>query len=230
MIRTAAVLLLLCALPAPARSQRPDEAPAPETAEARARMDRKLDALDEALAATPHDPALHWERLRTLYVLAVAEEARLRDARATLVWLRGSAEPGSDAAHRLDAYEGALEVVRGKHAFWPHDKVGHVRAGLRTLDTAVAEAPDDIEVRNLRLLSTFYLPFFFGRDDTARADLQALSTLLPAHPRALPPEAFGAVVEFVLEHGQLDDHTAHTLRVLHAETLERRSTPGDGGQ
>lgn len=169
-----------------------------------ARVDARLRAETERVGTRE----LRLERLRLLYFLSVAEERYMVLAEGEIAWLReaGAPEPV------LRAFAGALEVVRGKHAFWPHDKVGHVRGGLAVLDEAIRRAPESRDVRYLRLLSCFYLPFFFGRGDTVDEDLGALAGLLTRGPGSLSPGSYVAVADFVLLHAELTDGERDALR------------------
>lgn len=171
---------------------------------------RRLSRVDARLRLPIDEPtrrSLRLERLRLLYFLSVAEEGYLDLAELEIEALRESRAP----AAALLAFEGALEVVRGKHAFWPHDKIGHVRDGLAVLDRAVVAAPQSRDARYLRLLSCFYLPFFFGRGDTVEEDLAALARLLTRGPGTLSPASYAAVGDFVLRHARLSPPVREAL-------------------
>lgn len=213
MSRAIGVLISLFSLVRPLSAQDPPP-PEPDLPAAELLLER-LRALDERTDTDPR--SLLWNRLRTQYVLAVAREEWILEAQQTLEALRSpGADPSGPETSRIQAYDGALEVVRGKHAFWPRSKLNHVRQGLELLDAAVDRSPRDVEVRNLRLLSTFYLPFFFRRGDSARADLETLASLLLESPDALPPEDLVPVIDFVLERGTLAEETSTALRSLRA--------------
>ncbi|MGI9629181.1 MAG: hypothetical protein ACR2QM_20325 [Longimicrobiales bacterium] len=141
------------------------------------------------------------ERLRLLYFLSVDQEEHLTAAKEQIERMT-QGEGASEAV--LSAFDAALEVVRGKHAFWPHQKVSRVREGLSSLDDLVSAYPNEPEVRYLRLMSCFYLPFFFRRGGTAEADLEALGGLLAQTRGTLSRRAYGAVGEFVLSEATLD--------------------------
>ena len=82
------------------------------------------------------------------------------------------------------------------------------------MDAAVADGPDDIVVRYIRLMSGFYLPGFFGRGEEVDADMAAMARLLPEAGRELPDELLPEVVAFVLEHGEVDDQARRELEAL----------------
>ena len=166
---------------------------------------------------------LHLERLRLLYFLSVADEGFIPVALEQIETLQKS---GADIPHLLEvleAFGAAIEVVRGKHAFWPMSKVAHVRDGLEILDGLLARSPDLAEARYLRLLSCYYLPFFFGRGDTVKEDLEALSYLLLARPPLMSWDAYDAVVDFVMTSGELGGQRRSELAA--AQEMAR---PGGG--
>jgi hypothetical protein len=176
------------------------------------------------------DGALVLERLRLLYFLSVADEAFLPVAVEQIEdmegrWVEdadGARSDGSEVVDILEAFRGALEVVHGKHAFWPHQKVAHVRTGLADLDRVVQARPDLVEARYLRLLSAFYLPFFFGRGDSVESDMDALATLLVERPRRMSDAAYRAIIDFVVDHGELDEERRDRLLAAAGQPPEGR--------
>lgn len=154
-------------------------------------------------------------RLRSLYVVAVAEERAVEQGLAEVRALRGS---GAAAQPRpavlLSAYEGALVTLRAKHGAWPPARLRHMRDGLRMLDAAVERAPDLAEARYLRLMSCYYLPAVLGRRGSVREDFRALARLLPQAASEYPPEVYAIVVRFVLERGDLSQEEQRPLRTV----------------
>jgi len=173
--------------------------------ESRAEAHASLDSLDQALQRTPDRIALRLERLRTLYFLSVEEEERIKEAEIEIGRIRELADHHGQpqAAWVAGGYTAALDVVRGKHAFWPGSKWGHVQDGLAVLDTLVSAHPDEPEIRYLRLASCFYLPFFFRRGGSVEDDLAHLVTLLPDSSGLLSQAAFDRVRDFVIEEATL---------------------------
>ncbi|MGD8278939.1 MAG: hypothetical protein PVH00_12960, partial [Gemmatimonadota bacterium] len=171
----------------------------------------ELRDLDEARANEPSDRALALRRVGALYLIGVHEEWAVKEGLAALDSL--PLESPADSALPL-AYRGALRVLKGKHAFWPHSKVGHVRRGLSALDRAVDMAPGSARVRYLRLLSGYYLPGLFRRGDEVREDLAALAVLLPDARAELPPNLLVEITRFVLENGDVSGPERAELRKL----------------
>ncbi len=165
-------------------------------------------SFEEVRAPARH--ALH--AIRKAWVDAVAEESAIEPGLVRLAALRRT---GGVAEPLLLAYEGAFSVLRGKHAFMPRAKWRHVQDGLAVLDRAVTMAPDHAEVRYVRLMSAYYLPFFFNRGETVQADLSALARLLLDVRDDYPAAWYEGVVRFVVEKGDVaPDRRAALLEAL----------------
>jgi hypothetical protein len=151
--------------------------------------------------ATPADPDL--ARIRQMYLQAVSEPSAIDRAVREIQRVRAAhrVHGGSALDATLTGYTGALITLRAKHGVWPATRLRHVREGLKILDDVVAEHPRNAEVRYLRLMSCYYLPSIFGRTASVREDFAALSQLLPEVREEYPPEAYVAIVDFVLTHG-----------------------------
>lgn len=186
-------------------------------AQARARRDLALlEALDSRGAAGWYD----LQRLRIVYFLGLDEEPfvdRLDQETRRFRELHPDRVEAVEAT--LKAYEAAGEVLRAKHAFWPGAKTGHLRRGLAALDGLVEAHPENAEVRYLRLVSTAYLPFFFGRGDGAREDARVLAQLLPASRSSFPGPTLVAMTDVLLESDRLDGASREEVRDLRGETL-----------
>ena len=153
-----------------------------------------------AAAASPVAGSAALDRVRALFFAAVDDGAAIDDGFAALAEARSGALAERPPDALLLAYDGALTMLRAKHGTWPPSRLRAVRDGLERLDAAVALAPSDVEVLYLRLVNTHYLPGFFGRRDTARADLRAVRVLLPHAPPTLPAALRDAIAGFVQDH------------------------------
>lgn len=184
----------------------------------------RLDVLKQRLAEAPRNSSLRLARLRVQYALSVGDEAFLDAAMEEIERLRVL---GGDARldNLLDGYAGALKVISGKHAFWPHQKLSRVKDGLRVLDSSVSEAPEHVELRYLRLVSTYYLPFFFNRGESASDDLATLVSLLDRNSDGVPADVLVPATDFVLQNAELEPELEARLSELldHARTSMRAS-------
>lgn len=183
--------------------------------EAVRRAHRDLALVDSVLDLDGNDPWYRVQRLRLLYFLGVDREenlARVDEEALRVEALGGSSDPSLKPL--AAAYRGAAEVLRARHAVWPGTKNRHLRAGLAELDRLVAEHPSDPEIRYLRLVSTAYLPFIFGRREGVRDDAAALAELLLGERTAFPPPVLVAMTGVLLEAGRLDYEPRRRIREL----------------
>ncbi|MEO7426430.1 MAG: hypothetical protein ABI036_14675 [Fibrobacteria bacterium] len=180
----------------------------------------ELARAERAWSAHPDSLPLRLDRLRILYVLGIKEEAHLDVADADWKVLFQAERPQDQAL--LMAYAGALRVARAKHGYNFRRKWDRLKAGLPLLDSAVSLAPEHPEVRYLRLVSNYYLPFFMGRRARVKADFAVLARLLPA-TRAYPGRWLKNVGRFVLDKGDLGPEEVAALS-SHLRGLE-----GEGG-
>ncbi|HEU4561494.1 MAG TPA: hypothetical protein VFS20_26810 [Longimicrobium sp.] len=143
--------------------------------------------------------------LRELYLASVRDEGAIAKGLTEVKRLRETAHPpvGGALDATLAAYTGALVTLRAKHAFWPPQKLAHLRQGLAILDRTVERHPDHAEARYLRLMSCYYLPGILGRGGSVRADFAALARLLPGVRAQYPPDLYDAITRFVVERGRL---------------------------
>jgi hypothetical protein len=147
-----------------------------------------------------------------MYFLSVEEKEWANRTRDSLRAIREDIPEGTDDAVTYQAYRGALEVVRAKHARWPGNKLKHLNRGAEILDGLIAGNPANLEVRYLRLASYIFLPFFLRRDDSVAADLDTLVANLPDHPEAFSPAVYRAVVQFVVDNGEVGEAERDRLR------------------
>jgi hypothetical protein len=162
------------------------------------------------------------ERIRAMYFLSVDEGDWVGRAKDSLAALEPRIPNGSEEEFAMEAYRGALEVVRAKHSNWPPNKLKYLGNGARILDELVARSPDNLEVRYLRLASYLFLPFFLRRDDSVAADLEVLVSELPNRPWTFSPPMYRAVLRFVLDNGALVEEERILLEGALAETVTRR--------
>jgi hypothetical protein len=203
--------LPISAKPADAESRDAGTA-APERADVFAQGIADLEAIEGRVRAHPDSLGPRWDRLRVLFVLGVKEPEYLDAADKAIADLASRRDSAPETSNLARAYRGAVRVVRAKHGFRPGRKMEHLKAGLPALDSAVASAPDQAEVRYLRLVSGYYLPFFIGRKEEVRQDFAALARLLPGKAGEYPPRWYLSVAGFVLDKGRIGKERQAELR------------------
>lgn len=131
------------------------------------------------------------------------------------------AETDSAYEGRALTYTGALTALKGKHAFWPYQKLKWVKQGLALMDRGIARSPSDPEALFVRGSTCHYLPFFLRRKDDAQRDFRRIIEVLPGRVHAYDPELMANVVRFIAEHADLTDDERRALREIEA-TLPQR--------
>ena len=164
---------------------------------------RRLQELEANRESGPATLERETERLWALYLVSVGKKRRVEEAETLVVALRERAEEAGLSTTPYEALEAAVEVVKAKHARWPPSKLSHLRSGLGSLDRLVASDPDNLQVRYLRLMSCFYLPFFLKREDSVAEDMGVLISRLPHHPSAFSPVLYRGVALFLLENAEM---------------------------
>jgi 15-cis-phytoene synthase len=196
--RVAGALIILCLAGGPmhARGSDAHQSNPPATRPATLTAAEHVIMLEARLARDPANGAIALDLARALFLLGVDDStAAIRGTTVIEQLLERS--PGLSPAHGplLLAYDGAFAMLAAKHGTWPPSRLRAVRTGLHRLDAAVAAAPDDVEIRYLRLINTHYLPGFFGRRDSARSDAAALRRVLPVAGSGLPPLLHQVIAE-----------------------------------
>jgi hypothetical protein len=154
----------------------------------------------------PRDAHRRLTRAKALYRKAVDDGT---DARAeALRLLTHLAQEYPDHA-TVRAYLGSVWLLEAKHTWLMWRKYRFGIEGLRLLDSAVTQAPQDLEVRFIRGVTTYHLPAAARRDEQAAADLQWVTA-----------RAADAV-----DKGQFDPTLAATAFYYHGMCRATRSDP-----
>ncbi len=167
---------------------------------------RELKQIEDSLKIYPNNVNFHLDRLRVLYVLGVKEKEYLEKGKQEWKYLSTDTSPFlSKSSVLLLAYEGALVSLESKHALWPPhpSKMQLIKPGLQKLDSAVKLNPQQAEIRYLRLMTCYYLPFFLGRKESVREDFSMLANTLPESRKLFPSRWVINISQFVLKHGNL---------------------------
>jgi hypothetical protein len=133
---------------------------------------------------------------RTAYFKVVETNDQAADVQAhqALTELE-RAYPGDPVAK---AYHGSLELLDAAHswAIWNLHK--QAADGLSLLDEAVAQAPDESEIRFIRAATSWHLPGFYHRQAQCEADFAMLAGRAEEDARRgkLPPELAAAAYNY----------------------------------
>ena len=122
-----------------------------------------------AMTAVPDDERA---RAKQAFFDAVPGDAQAVE-RSRKLWQIAYDDDGQNT--EAAAYLGASTVLAAAHARWPWDKGNLAKQGMALLDRAVAEQPENLEVRFLRGMTNYRLPGFLGRTKLATEDLQIVA-------------------------------------------------------
>lgn len=124
------------------------------------------------------------------YQSVAGDRAALPKAKQLLEELGG----GNAADPQIVAYTGAAMLLQASRTanFFEKSALGH--QGMELEDRAVAEAPQDLEVRFLQGVTFYQLPPFLGRKQTAIDDLSEVARVAEAAAKSgkLDPRAAAA--------------------------------------
>ena len=184
----------------------------------------ELKKTEDAIQAEPENLRLRFDRLRILFVLGVKDEKFIANGDREMEYL-GTKLKG-DSLHQvlLLGYQGAFRVVRAKHGFNLRRKWENLQSGIPLLDSAVKLKPEEAEIRYLRLVSNYYLPFFLGRKPIVREDFARLGKLLPDVAGEFPPKWYLSIAGFVMEKGKLKEPD----RIALADRMEEVAQSSNG--
>lgn len=152
------------------------------------------------------------ECVRWYYLQSAEQETAIVDG---LAFLEQHAEQLPPALAK--AYRAALIVMKARYAFWPQAKMNYLQQGLPVLDQLVDQDPKHMEIRILRLLSIYYLPFFLRRKTMARQDMQMLTEQFLIGNATLPAAYQRMMVEFLLANAPLASSQRAQLQSLYVQ-------------
>ncbi|MBN2356686.1 hypothetical protein JXO59_11285 [candidate division KSB1 bacterium] len=133
---------------------------------------------------------------RQLFYASVSDKKHIKPA---IQAFRDLMAEHPDLEGRALTYIGALEALRGKHAFFPHDKYSKTQHGLYLMDQGLAKRPDDIESLFIHGSTCYFLPFFFNRSEDAKRHFKTILRLLPEAYSGYDAEMVGNVINFIEE-------------------------------
>jgi len=106
-------------------------------------------------------------------------------------------------------YQAATEALMAKHAFMPTSKYSWCKKAMSHFEQAIAAAPENLEIRYLRLAVEVNLPSILGMSDDIPADKQQIIRLLPrSENTGLNKE----VIKFLLDRKLCTSYEEETIK------------------
>lgn len=134
------------------------------------------------------------EEGRELFALSLEQESQVQPA---IDLFERLVEQSPSLGARASAYIGALYTIKAKHTTFPFDKLKWAKRGLKILDEALEQAPDDIEVLFVHGAICQNLPALFKRGDDARRDFSRIVALLPDNMHRYDEQFIGDVLDYL---------------------------------
>lgn len=133
----------------------------------RQRLDQRIQAAEKALKSKPESRDRQLALAKLLYFQGVAGEGKAAQRSEAMFSKLQHAEPENAV---VQVYLGSLQLLRGARTLAVWDKLPLINRGLEQMDQAVERAPEQLEVRFIRAVSTHHLPFFFDRSKQSAED------------------------------------------------------------
>ncbi len=160
---------------------------------------------------------------RMLFYRSVEDEKYISRAEAAF---RKLMDHNKQLQGRAITYLGALTAIKGKHAFWPHDKWDLANEGIELMDKGIAMAPNDVESLFIHGSTCYYLPFFFHRADDAQRKFRKIVQLLPHQEMEYDVEMLHNVVDFIETNAELSEAEQQQISSLRRKLATRRTPEG----
>jgi hypothetical protein len=101
--------------------------------------------------------------IRKQYVVAANDKQAAKKLLTVL-------EKKSNANHTLLGYQGAVMMVMAKYHFNPVSKLNSFQSGKLLLEKSILHAPENIELRYLRLTIQYHAPIFLDYNKSIQQD------------------------------------------------------------
>lgn len=159
------------------------------------------------------------QRARSLFYRSIENENLIASAEKTFRDLR---QLDTRYEGRAETYLGALTALKGKHAFWPHEKWQLANEGIEQMDRGIALSPNDIEALFIHGSTCYYLPFFFNRADDAQRKFKRILRLLPTQLYEYDVTLLQNVLDFLAHHAEFEAREQEQLQALQQQLGARK--------
>lgn len=148
---------------------------------------------------------------RTLFYEAVENESKIDSALQIFEQIKND---HPDLNGRAQVYIGALNAVKAKHAFWPHDKLYYANKGLDIMDQGLMLKQDDIESLFVHGTICYNLPFFFNRSNDGMNNFKQIIQLLPGKKKLYDADLISDIVRYLKEEIELSPGDSEALNKI----------------
>lgn len=116
------------------------------------------------------------------------------------------------------AYYGALEALKGKHAFNPFTKLSHLNSAMEKIGESIKKEPYNLEIRFLRFSILHHLPSILGYSKERKEDAIIIYDLLLLKDYSMLEKGIQkGIVEFMIESERLSKKQVNELKKIASE-------------
>lgn len=113
------------------------------------------------------------------------------------------------------AYFGAIEALRGKHAFFPFTKLSYVSSSNDILTRAIEKDPLNLEIRFIRFSILHHVPGILGYGNECEEDMEVIYRLLMKKDYSqVNAQIQKGIAEFMIDSDRLSEKQTDELRKL----------------
>jgi hypothetical protein len=157
--------------------------------------------------------SLTLNHIRLLFYEAIEDEDKLTELESFLQ--KEFSHNSKNYKPIILAYLGAIEALKGKHAFNPFSKLSHVISSLDILEKAVDRDLHNLEIRFIRFSILHHLPGILGYGKERKDDIVEICYQLSLKDYArYDPKLQKNVIDFMLETERLSDSQILQLKKL----------------
>jgi tetratricopeptide (TPR) repeat protein len=163
--------------------------------------------------AMTSDAEAQWQRARQLYYQGLQSKAALEEA----IELFSQLAKLSEKTGVVKTYLGSLTALQAQYTPWPHKKLKYAKEGLKIMDDGLQKDPDDLEALFIHGTTSYFLPSFFNRRESANKSFKRILELLPQRFTEQDHDMLLNTLNFILEKADINDQDRHA-----AEQMKRQ--------
>jgi hypothetical protein len=153
------------------------------------------------------------EFIRHKFYLGIEDEDQVDTLESYLVIMYGRDFNNIDPV--ITAYYGAIEALRGKHAFFPFTKLSYVNSSQEILAKAIEQKPYNLEIRFLRFSILHHIPGILGYSREREEDKNIIFNLLKQKDYSqLNIQRQEGIIEFMISSDRLSEEQTEELLKL----------------
>jgi hypothetical protein len=157
--------------------------------------------------------SLSINHIRLLFYEAIEDEDKLNELESFIQ--KEFSHNSKNYKPIILAYLGGIEALKGKHAFNPFSKLGHVVSSLDLLEKAVERDLHNLEIRFIRFSILHHLPAILGYGKEREDDIVEICNQLSRKDYVRYDSKLQKnVIDFMLESERLTDSQTLQLKKL----------------